>query len=86
MVDPGVQGPRRGADMKKANVGMAQDKRSQGPSDPLSSRKQRQPYWPTRMSPQLEAGWPGSLGFWGWLGPMYWRGTWVGVVIRSVLR
>lgn len=33
---------------------------------------------------QLDAGWPGSLGFWGWLGPMYWRGTWVGAVIRSV--
>lgn len=35
---------------------------------------------------QLRAGWPGGLGFWGWLGPMYWRGTWVGAVIRSVPR
>lgn len=35
---------------------------------------------------QLAAGRPGSLGFWGWLGPMYWRGTWVGAVMRSVPR
>lgn len=72
-----------GVDRMKTS-GPAQGSRSQmsrAPGVPGSTNA----HWLTDGS-QLEASWPGSLGFWGWLGPMYWRGTWVGAVIRSVPR
>lgn len=51
-----------------------------GVQGPLSPRKEEEDELSAQGRPA------GSLGFWGWLGPMYRRGTWVGAVIRSVPR